>query len=109
MNAPRSCHLLAVVALLVAAPPAPAQQKPRSAVPEARIEQRLDEQVPLDLVFRDEAGQPHQLKDYFKGKPVVLVLAYYRCPRLCSLVLSGLSDALKQVKDYEIGREFEVV
>jgi protein SCO1/2 len=65
--------------------------------------------VPLDLDFRDEDGQTCRLQDYFKGKPVILVLAYFRCPRLCSLVLSGLSDALKQIKDYEIGREFEVV
>jgi protein SCO1 len=99
----------ALLTLLLATAPAAAQQKPRAAVPEARIEQRLDEQVPLELTFRDEQGQTRHLKDYFKGKPVVLVLAYYRCPRLCSLVLNGLADAMKQIKEYEIGRDFEVV
>jgi protein SCO1/2 len=86
-----------------------AQQRPPSAVPEARIDQRLDEQVPLELVFRDEEGRSRRLGEFFHGKPVVLVLAWYRCPRLCSLVLGGLSDSLKQIKDYEIGREFDVV
>jgi protein SCO1/2 len=98
-----------LLAIFFSGAPASAQQKPRSAIPEARIDQRLDERVPLDLVFRDEDGQTRLLGDYFKRKPVVLVLAWYRCPRLCSLVLNGLSDALKQIKDYEIGGEFEVV
>jgi protein SCO1/2 len=111
MSLPRWVTRFVVGAVLglVAVPAAPAQPRPPSAVPEARIEQKLDEAVPLDLVFRDEAGQARALRDYVRDKPVVLVLAFYRCPRLCSLVLSGLSDALKQIKDYEIGREFEVV
>ena len=72
------------------------------------IEQRLDEQVPLDLVFNDEQGKAVKLGDYFGTKPVILVLAYYSCPRLCSLVLNGLVDGLRQI-DYEIGKEFAVV
>jgi protein SCO1/2 len=107
MNPSRIC--LALLPALLVVPAAPAQQKPSSAVPEARIDQRLDEQIPLDLVFCDEQGQRCQLQEYFKGKPVILVLAYYRCPRLCSLVLNGLADALKQIREYDIGREFEVV
>ncbi|HLX73752.1 MAG TPA: hypothetical protein VKR26_03400, partial [Terriglobales bacterium] len=30
-----------------------------------RYEQRLDNQVPLNLVFRDESGQAVRLSDYF--------------------------------------------
>jgi protein SCO1/2 len=98
-----------LLVLLLTAAPAAAQQKPRAAVPEARIEQHLDAEVPLELIFRDEEGRTRRLGDYFHRKPVVLVLAYYRCPRLCSLVLNGLADAMKQITDYEIGRDFEVV
>jgi protein SCO1/2 len=72
------------------------------------IDQRLDEQVTLDLAFNDEQGKSVKLGDYFGTKPVILVLAYYRCPRLCSLVLNGLVDGLRQI-DYEIGKEFTVV
>ena len=39
---------------------------------------------------------------------MILVLAYYRCPRLCSLVLNSLAEGLRNI-DYEIGQEFEVV
>jgi protein SCO1/2 len=80
----------------------------RPIVPDVRIEQRLDEQVPLDLRFRDEDGTTRPLSDYFHGKPVVLVPAYYRCPRLCSLVLNGVADVLRRV-DYEPGTDYEIV
>ena len=39
------------------------------------FDQRVNEQVPLDLAFRDEAGRDVRLGDYFHGKPVILVLA----------------------------------
>ena len=76
--------------------------------PQAGIEQRLNAQVPLDLVFRDEQGKNVELRHYFGSKPVILVLAYYRCPRLCSLVLNGLVEGLRQI-DYEIDNQFTVV
>src|SRR4029077_3974760 len=50
------------------------------------FDQRLNEQVPLDIQFTDESGKVVQLGDYFGSKPVILVLAYYQCPRLCTLV-----------------------
>ncbi len=49
-----------------------------------------------------------KLGDYFHGKPVILVLAYYRCPMLCTLVLNGLTQGLLDM-DFDIGRDFEVV
>jgi protein SCO1/2 len=72
------------------------------------IDQRLNEQVPFDLVFRDESGAKVRLGQYFGGKPVILVLAYYRCPRLCTLVLNGLVYALLDVA-MNIGDDFEIV
>src|SRR5437867_1022146 len=73
-----------------------------------RIEQRLGEQVPLDLEFRDEMAKAVRLADFFEDKPVILVLAYYRCPRLCSLVLNGLGDCLQNMS-LTPGQEFKVV
>lgn len=74
----------------------------------ATIEQRLNEVVPLELGFRDETGDLVRLADYCSDKPVVLVLAYYKCPRLCTLVLNGLLDALKVIP-YDAGKDFHVV
>src|SRR5690349_683283 len=43
------------------------------------IDQRLGEQLPLDLTFKDEIGASVLLADYFGKKPVVLTLVYYSC------------------------------
>jgi protein SCO1/2 len=72
------------------------------------IEQRLNQQIPLDLAFRDETGKAVHLGDYLGKKPVILSLVYYRCPMLCSELLVGLESALKVLK-FDVGKEFDVV
>ncbi len=69
------------------------------------IDQLLNNQVPLDLEFRDENGQTVKLADYFKDKPIVLSLVYYDCPQLCTQVLTGLVGALKSLP-MAPGKEF---
>ena len=60
------------------------------------IVEHLDERIPLDLVFRDENGKQVRLADYFNDdKPVLLNLVYLNCPMLCTLVVNGTMDALK--------------
>ncbi|MCA1557983.1 MAG: SCO family protein [Acidobacteria bacterium] len=72
------------------------------------IDQKLNNQVPLDLVFTDENGQTVKLGQYFGQKPVILSLVYYDCPMLCTQVLNGLSGSLKALK-FDVGKEFDVV
>ena len=73
------------------------------------IVQRLDEQVPLDLVFRDENGMTVQLADLMQQeRPVVLALVYYECPMLCTQVLNGLLRSLRVVS-LDVGRDFDVI
>jgi protein SCO1/2 len=73
------------------------------------IEQHLNAEVPADLAFRDELGNPVKLGDYFgKGRPVILNLGYYQCPMLCGEVLQGLTGSLK-VLTFEPGKDFDVV
>jgi protein SCO1/2 len=86
---------------------------PQGGTPEVlkqvNIEQRLDEQIPLDLALRDETGREVRLGEYFKsGKPVVLSLVYYECPMLCNQVLNGLVGALEALS-FTPGQEFQVV
>jgi len=75
---------------------------------EIGFDQRLDAELPRDLAFRDEDGRTVRLGDYFGERPVVLVLAYYECPMLCTLVLNGLLRALRVI-NLDVGRDFEVV
>jgi len=72
------------------------------------IDQRLNQQVPPDLAFVDETGKDVTLGEYLGTRPVILVLAYYECPMLCTQVLNGLTGALK-VLSFDVGKEFDVV
>jgi protein SCO1/2 len=72
------------------------------------IDQRLNEQIPLDAVFKDEQGRDVHLSQFFKGKPVVLSLVYYTCPMLCNQVMNGELGAFRQIS-FNIGEQFEVV
>ena len=73
------------------------------------IDQKLDEQIPLDLIFTDEFGQQVPLSKYFhSGKPALLALVYYRCPMLCTQILTGVASSLKAVS-LDPGKDFEVV
>ncbi len=72
------------------------------------IDQRLNNQVPLDLTFVEETGREVKLGEYFGKRPVMLALVYYECPMLCTQVLNGLVSALGTLK-FDVGREFDVV
>lgn len=79
-----------------------------SLLKEVGVDQKLNKQIPLDLTFRDEHGQPVQLRDYFGQKPVIISLVYYDCPMLCTQVLNGLESSLKLLP-MDIGKQFNVV
>ena len=101
-----TAFLLLAPAFAAARSEAPA---PSSIVAQVGIDQKLGDSVPLDLVFRDEAGSPVRLGQYFGGKkPVLLSLVYYRCPGLCTMTLNGMASAFKPLK-FSAGQEFDVV
>jgi len=73
------------------------------------IEEKLGDQIPLDTQFFDTDGRLRPLSDFFQdGKPVVLQLAYFRCPQLCGDVSDG---AIKMMKDVGLkpGIDFEMI
>ena len=72
------------------------------------IDQKLDQQLPLDLVFHDESGQDVKLGQYFGQRPVVLAFVYYDCPMLCTQVLNGMVTSFR-VLPFQVGKEFDVV
>jgi protein SCO1 len=72
------------------------------------IAQHLNQQLPLDLNFTDDAGKQVQLASYFGKKPAILALVYYQCPMLCSEELNGLASALQMVSLVP-GRDFNII
>jgi protein SCO1/2 len=85
----------------------PSMQMP-GALQGVGFEQRLNETLPLDLMFADEDGRQVRLGEYFNRRPVVLAFVYYECPMLCSQVMNGITSALTAL-DERVGADFEVV
>jgi protein SCO1/2 len=80
---------------------------PREFLAQAGFDQRLDAPLPLDVQLRDAAGRGFALADEFGQVPVILVLAWYSCPNVCSVELRDLAAALKDLtlrpgKDYRV-------
>lgn len=64
--------------------------------------------LPKDLTFTNHEGKTVTLGSYFSGKPVILVMAYYECPMLCTVVLNGLNAGLRDLA-WKPGKDFRVV
>ena len=88
-------------------PTLPSGQSP-TVLSKVSFEQHLNEQLPLDLPFKDETGRAVKLGDFFGRKPVVLAFVYYECPMLCTEVLNGLESALRVLNE-TVGKEFDVI
>jgi protein SCO1/2 len=98
---------IALLLALAALPGRARAQKP-PILRHVGYDQRVNKQVPLGLSFRDESGRAVRLQDYFGGKPVILVLAYFRCPKLCTEVLNGLVQAMLDCP-LDIGTDYRVI
>ena len=57
----------------------------------------------------DQDNNTVELSTFFSDKkPTILVMAYYQCPMLCSMVLNGLSEAIDQ-SNLIPGQDFQVL
>jgi protein SCO1/2 len=75
----------------------------------ADIVEKLGAQVPPELTFRDQAGRNVQLGSQFNhGRPLLLTLVYFRCPMLCSLVMSGALRSLQKT-GWQAGKDFDAL
>ena len=72
------------------------------------IDQKLNQQAPLDTTFKDETGKEVQLGSYFGRRPIVLVMPFYRCAGTCTLEMDGLIKVANAVNP-SIGKEYDIV
>jgi protein SCO1/2 len=73
------------------------------------IDEKVGQNIDLNLEFTNESGYQEPLKDFFKaGRPVLLNLVYYNCPMLCNLLLNGQVDVLRKIP-FTPGDQYEVV
>lgn len=103
--------VLSIIILLISISLSKAQianQNPE-ALQNIDVEEHLGENIPFDLHFTDDQGQSVLLKKYFnQDKPIILVLAYYECPMLCTLVLNGLTQSVYKLK-MQLGEDYQIV
>ncbi|GAB4315811.1 MAG: SCO family protein [Candidatus Zixiibacteriota bacterium] len=65
--------------------------------------------IPLDLPFTNDLGEQITLRDYFhQGKPVILTLSYTNCPMLCTVLLNGLTNGVREL-EWRPGAEYQMV
>lgn len=71
-------------------------------------DQKLGDSLPMATRVRDEAGREVPLSSFFGERPVILALAYFRCPMLCNVVMDDLATSLKVVP-FTAGKDYDVV
>ena len=100
--------MAAAVALLVSGGAVGAEGLSPSQLAMVRFDQKLGEQVPGTLQFRDETGQPVTLGDYLGQRPLILTMNYFHCQNLCPLELDGLVNSLNGVP-LTLGQDFTLL
>ncbi len=73
------------------------------------LQDHLGQRLPMDVEFRNSEGNAVKLGDYYKdGKPAIVVLAYYRCPVVCTVVLDKLAQCMQNL-DYTVGKDYRAL
>jgi protein SCO1/2 len=96
-----------IVLLLICLAPTTAMAQP-AVLNQVGIDQHLGASIPMDLVFHDESGQDVRLSQLFHGRPVLLMLVYYRCPMLCTMSLNQLARSMNVLSE-SAGEKFDVI
>ena len=71
-------------------------------------DQHIGQQISPGLTFEDSTAGKVALSDLWNKKPTLLVLGYYQCPMLCTLINDGMIGALQELR-FDVGRDFNVV
>lgn len=74
---------------------------------EIGIEEKIGNTLPLNTMFFDEQGNYLSLKEIIK-KPTILNFVYFRCPGICSPILTELTSIVN-FHEMEIGKDYQIV
>lgn len=96
-------YISIIIMLSVAFPIAIFSEKP----PEVGFVEKLGDKIPMGLTFTDASGQERALKEIV-DRPTILALVYYRCPGICSPLLSSLGEVADKVT-LEPGEDFRIL
>ena len=74
---------------------------------EIGVDEKLGNNIPLDVTFNDEEGNPVTLRELITG-PTVLALVYYNCPGICNPLMFELANVMNK-SDLEPGYDYNVI
>jgi protein SCO1/2 len=101
--------LAALLATVVARPAAAKDTELPPELVGIEIQDRRGTELPLATQLRDAEGRPVRVGDYLDGKhPLVVVLAYFDCPMLCSMVINGVLTEMKALR-WTAGVDYRVL
>ena len=62
------------------------------------VDEKLGNNVSLNLTFIDEEGNSRTLKEYMNGKPTIISLNYFRCAGICTPQLEDMTKMLSKLE-----------
>lgn len=71
-------------------------------------DQHIGQTLSGNIPFEDSHQRSLTLGELRNGKPTLLVLGYYHCPMLCTLINDGLIESLQELR-FDVGKDFNVV
>ncbi len=74
---------------------------------EIGVDEKLDQFIPMDLVFTMEDGTQKPLRDIITH-PTLIVPIYFNCPNVCHILQSSVASVLPRVK-LEPGSQYQVL
>jgi protein SCO1/2 len=84
-------------------------ENPSASLEKIGLNPKLAQQVDLSLEFTNSEGVKTTLESLIRpDKPSIVVPVYYRCPRLCGLLMSGFVDLLRDFP-LQIGKDFQII
>jgi protein SCO1/2 len=87
------------------------------------VEEQVGASLPLELTFVNSEGKTVRIGDYFKteagkggtasafsgeAKPTVLMLVYYRCPVVCDVLMSKMTQTFDEI-DFDLGKDYNAL
>ena len=71
------------------------------------IVERLGQTIPMNEELYDENGNLVSLKSVI-NKPTILMFVYYKCPGICSPLLTEMTKIVDKM-DLELGKDYQIV
>lgn len=77
----------------------------------AGIDDKTGQYLSRDIELIESTGRRVKLGEYFDGRrPVIIQLAYYRCPKLCGEITKGMVDSMSALaRELRLGDDYQIL